>query len=534
MKKLISILLTLSMLLALATVFATGAVAETQTATSTQSAADDAAAAEGNKVRYNGNYYKSLVDAYNAASGKAELYLIADITDLSTWQMNRSAVTDVVIEGQGHLLKTGKYTHYVMNLHATASVTLKNMRLETCRGFYNYGTDKQTNETKKTILLENVNVKMLDADCSDNEKASFHFFDGRFYTFDITLSNSTVETEAGWGFFRLVSGKQQVIRLKNSKLSMNGMAYNGDKNENALFSGWSNTAIDIYVDSKSTLENKNSYSGSASQAFLSSCHCSVYLEAGASMVLAPTGAIPDIRLSRADETTFYDAGATLTLSANAQKQGVSLKNWKPAKDNTLIGMTDGTTATTLPEKLKDANAKQDLTLQLVQADMSGFVMQDGASIRKEDPYGIRFSATLSATLVKALQDNGIAFTYGMVVAPTALLGEQTLDVEKLTEDQYRQITCTKLYDEETASFHLALVGFAETKQAFETKLSARAFITYTLNGTDYTIYTAYNEEKNARCIYEVAKAAKTAGESGAAIDKVIQTVEAGSTGEGGN
>lgn len=536
MKKLISILLTLSLLLAFATVFATGAVAETATDQgTTQTAADDAAAKEGNKVRYNGTYYKNLDAAYKAASGSVTFYMIADITDLTTWQMNRSEVTDVVIEGQGHLLRTAKYTHYVANMHATASLTLKNMRVETWKGFYNYGTDSTTSATKKTILFENVNVKMLDSDeANEGNRTAFHFFDGRFYTFDITLSNSTVESEAGWGMFRLVSGKKQEIHLKNSKLSMNGTAYNGDKNENGLFSGWSNTSIDVYVDQNSTLENKNSYGGAASQAFISSCSVSIYLEAGAKINLTPSGAIPDVRLSRLDETNFYDAGAIFTFSADALKSGVSLKNWKPAKGNTLLGVTDGTTVTALPETLKDATATASKTLTLVQANLSGFVMQDGASVRKEDPYGIRFSATLSAALIKTLTDNGISFTFGMLVAPTTFLAEKGLDPEKLTADEYRMVTCQKYYDEATYSFHLALVDFAETKEAFETKLSARAFITYTIGDTAYTIYTSYDEAKNARSIYEVAKAAKEAGESGAALDKVVQTVEATTATEGGN
>lgn len=538
MKRLIPILLTLSLLLSLAAVFTGGAAAETPT--SQELAEKDAAMAEKYAVRLGEStadsaYYTSLWNAYNAAKDGDTLYMIKDITT-GTFPLSLAAIKTLTIDGQGHRYISDKEDSWMINLNATEHLTVRNIQFEGWRAFYTADSANKGNQNELTIDGCTVTLKALSTATAGKDPGTNPanlLFDQ--YSTDITLNvlHSTVESQSGVGLIFFRQGGTHTVNIADSVLSMSGTALNMDSYYNSIIGGWGNKGVSVTVDETSTLRNANTSGGEKSQAFLISLGgAKVAVASGAKMELLPTGTFSAVRLSRTgDNTGFVDGGMTLTLSPDAQKLGTNTTGWLQATGNTMLGIVQGNTLSK-GSVIQNEDAVENLTVRSAQLPAGGLKNTDGASIRKQDPYGIRFSASVSSELRSILTESGVSFRIGMVVAPTAFLGEDGLTAERiqtLAEDQYRIYGCEKFYAENVDgfdSYHLALTGFAESKEAFTTKLSATAFLTYVADGIEYTVYADYNGEVNARSIYEVAVSAKAAGETSELIDRIIATVEA--------
>lgn len=537
MKRLVSFFLTLTMLLSLAVIGVT--VASAETPTDEQLAARDTIKAGQNfKVRLGRSldaYYTSLAAAYADAADGDTLYLIADLTS-ATLPLNRAEVKTLTLDGQGHTLTSDAETSWVMNLKATEQLTVRNIGISTCRGFYT--ADDAAGGSANKLILEGCNITLntlSEANIGKNpEKNPANlFFDQYSSKTELVIRDSKVESKSGVGLIFMRNGGTHTVDIVNSTLTMRGNALNMDSFYNGMVGGFGNTSITVSVDGTSTLTNANTALGSNSQAFFFGNGLTVYLASGAKLILDPIGTFKTISLSRTQTNapkmaTIYDSGAIVTLSENARKQGVSLVGVYAAAGNTMLGWTDGTSLTKKATVAADAEATGSLVLKTIQFKPGDLCNLNGAAIRKAEPYGIRFSASVSTDLWRALTDNQVSFTLGMLVAPTAFVGESGFDLKAMTEDQYRTYACTKFYEENVDgknSYHLALVGYEESKEAFETALSVTAYLSYVADGTTYTIYASYDPANNSRSIYQVAKAAKEAGETSPVIDTIISTVE---------
>lgn len=155
---------------------------------------------------------------------------------------------------------------------------------------------------------------------------------------------------------------------------------------------------------------------------------------------------------------------------------------------------------------------------------SGIVMTDGASIRLDDNYGIRFEATVSKAFLEAHPDA----TYGMLIAPTDKItaGSDFTD-SAMAEGDYVKRDSTKWAAENgdgSKTFRVALVGLNETataKIAANTAFSARA---YAMDG-DKVYWSAYDSEKNSRAISDVALLAMQAKKF-YATNETVKTIAA--------
>lgn len=142
---------------------------------------------------------------------------------------------------------------------------------------------------------------------------------------------------------------------------------------------------------------------------------------------------------------------------------------------------------------------------------AGIALEDGAAVRLKNDVvgmgGLRFEAVFSKAAIELLGDN---VTLKGAVIPTDLLtGELALGnatagyvaLENLVEvdgEYHAYITLTNIKLEN-----------------FQRKFSARAFFTVTYaDGSNGTVASAYDEEKNSRSIYEVAVKAYNSGKYG--------------------
>ncbi len=113
-------------------------------------------------------------------------------------------------------------------------------------------------------------------------------------------------------------------------------------------------------------------------------------------------------------------------------------------------------------------------------DLSSFVLNDAASIRTDEPCGIRFEGSISQNQYSSLPDNAVI---GVLIKPTQLVdGELDLeenDVENVVIERWKDDSTTQ-----TKKFFAALVG-GETlsfpKEFYNESISARAYVKYTDN-----------------------------------------------------
>ena len=160
-----------------------------------------------------------------------------------------------------------------------------------------------------------------------------------------------------------------------------------------------------------------------------------------------------------------------------------------------------------------------------------FDMADGASIRKATPYGLRFVSGYHTTDFATISEYA---TVGTLIVPTDTLngkeinhtnftpGETSLDVagdKKLTEEAAQMALDTEDYSADYTYYTGTISNLKEAN--FARAFSARAYIKVTYaNESEVYFYSDYDEE-NCRSAYDVAVAAKEAGETGTAIDKYI-------------
>ncbi len=135
-----------------------------------------------------------------------------------------------------------------------------------------------------------------------------------------------------------------------------------------------------------------------------------------------------------------------------------------------------------------------------------FSMVAGASVRMEEPMGIRFGATLDKAPADVFADEGIALTFGTLIAPLDLIpGEDGL---KLGADFLHLNIVRSVWDERESTagklwFNAAMIGILERN--YERVFVGKAYLRFSFNGKEVTAYAKDND--NARSVRQVALAA---------------------------
>ncbi len=147
-----------------------------------------------------------------------------------------------------------------------------------------------------------------------------------------------------------------------------------------------------------------------------------------------------------------------------------------------------------------------------------FDMEEGASIRRIEPSGIRFKAKISEKLSANLENA----EYGMLIIPSSLLGGNALTLE--TEDVLN-IPAEKTYVEDGyLMYNAVLIGENGNFSAehYNVPLTAVGYVTYGEEGAKTTVYTPTTVE---RSVVEVAQAhLKETGEENEFLTGIVDTV----------
>ena len=186
------------------------------------------------------------------------------------------------------------------------------------------------------------------------------------------------------------------------------------------------------------------------------------------------------------------------------------------------------------------------TLTAIGYDASMFDIVDGASIRTEAPYGIRFTANVNKTLYEQLVAADANVEFGIVLgAKRYIYGEDfftDLDNYPYPENYAKMVyTGDQLKDQTVAGtdvkqFRAAIYIKGDEnlanagKTQFETQMTANAYFTiHMADGSTQTIWADYDADNNTRSLYDVAKAyVELVGKdnAGETINHIISVCEA--------
>lgn len=157
--------------------------------------------------------------------------------------------------------------------------------------------------------------------------------------------------------------------------------------------------------------------------------------------------------------------------------------------------------------------------------LTTFKTEDGASVRKDDNYGIRFRASISEAEYQGVQSyaagNNLSAVFGMLVCPQWVLdekgGELAFDnaaIADYIEDVPVQVWET---ENEHTQYACAIVDYPDEKAALTTALTARAYVKD--NSGNLVIYA---DGMATRSLLQTTLVAKANGEEGASLDSIVE------------
>ena len=157
--------------------------------------------------------------------------------------------------------------------------------------------------------------------------------------------------------------------------------------------------------------------------------------------------------------------------------------------------------------------------------LTTFKTEDGASVRKDDNYGIRFRASISDDEYQGVQRyadvNNLSAVFGMLVCPQWVLdekgGELAFDnaaIADYIENVPVQVWETK---NEHTQYACAIVDYPDEKAALTTALTARAYVKDKSGNL-----VIYADGMATRSLLQTTLAAKANGEEGASLDSIVE------------
>ena len=497
--------------------------------------------------------YATLGAAVSAAQSGDVIIMLADYNTITEnyddWTVGSGK--NITIDGQNQFGITGKAPENYFGMVQNGTLTIQNMtHFKANSGFYLW--------SKATLNFVNVDDITIDPRgynahpvvSANYDLATLNVIDSTLtyygvsaigmFTFAsnliVNITNSTMTCNAPGGY----SGIFRTTSAVNANLTVENSHINFVDNDNDVFHVFD-------LQNASSVVNANFKSGSfnltknhttaGTDAFRwmtpwggSAGTCNIAYGEGfrvniKSVANAVNLATHNLKETEAYKGTITNNGAIFTIDA-ATRATVTL----PAITNTAY--------TLYVEEVTDTSKTARVVMpgtafNMTEADTTAVTFKPGtsenafsnvygASIRTKAPYGIRFAARIDQTFYNNLKGDGtVPVKLGIVVAPTtliengnfaALTDENSVKIvvgedELSAKDNYFELTAA-IYLRENPELNGATVD------QLNTKMSACAF--YQIGNT--IVWADYDEEANARSIYDVAKNYVTAEHNGVVSD----------------
>lgn len=465
------------------------------------------------------NYFTTLADAINEAKTVTKtIYLIHDYSFASGITVNGDF--DITIDGQNHTLTNANSGNYMMYARGGASVTIQNITMNLRGGFV-------TEHDSGAFALKNATVTTTTRPLWYNGGGSAESpATGHFMTMEnVTALHNPTHVSAGNNDGQAMiqsAGYAQGATLKikgNTTLTQACTA--GDQVGNgSVINIIQNSTLNVTIGEGCELINAAVASNDGNTGYVlnlasNKSGSKVTLENGSKLTVSGETLKTVKFINEKDTVTVNDMGCTYAVKKGVRSNAdVTLPGAVKVNGNKLLaystsaGLMLGTVA-------KDENATADLTLTAVGCN---FDMVDGASIRTEAPYGIRFTATVDKSFYELLTSLDANTEFGIVLGPQKYIGSMNFfeKLELQNASQYAKIVCTDSSMTESGDqllFRAAVYinGDGDLNSAgktqFEAKMTANAYVTYHLaDGSEITVWADWDADDNSRSIYDVAKA----------------------------
>ena len=343
------------------------------------------------------------------------------------------------------------------------------------------------------------NLKFNGSTVTGNGSRFVQIYDGIANPVTVTVNNSKLEmTKAGQPNYEsgvIVYAGGKVLTLNVTGTSELIQTYtDADNNETMMYTGGSCTSFIMNVDSTASM-TLNGNSDTAKYTFIR-------------QGVAGTA------------VTVNDAGAKWIVNATVAKKGITLPTVTVAEGSTLLGFTAGAKLYGKTATIADATANVSFTA--VTFDNDDFNMTGTASIRLEDPSGIRFKLGVSKALADSLGANA---QYRVILAPAGYVSaENPLTNETAGCDyaEYNAETGWSATDDTTNYFRAALVFKQMGALTANTEISARGALCVTYaDGTSEWFYTAKTDTASLVTVAELAKADPANAEYAELLQSII-------------
>ena len=157
--------------------------------------------------------------------------------------------------------------------------------------------------------------------------------------------------------------------------------------------------------------------------------------------------------------------------------------------------------------------------------LTTFKTEDGASVRKDDNYGIRFRASISEAEYQVVQNyadgKNLSAVFGMLVCPQWVLDEKggELAFDNAAIAGYIEDVPVQVWEtEKHTQYACAIVDYPDEKAALTTALTARAYVK-DKSGNNLVVYA---DGIATRSLLQTTLAAKANGEEGASLDSIVE------------
>ena len=156
--------------------------------------------------------------------------------------------------------------------------------------------------------------------------------------------------------------------------------------------------------------------------------------------------------------------------------------------------------------------------------LTTFKTEDGASVRKDDNYGIRFRASISEAEYQGVQSyaagNNLSAVFGMLVCPQWVLNEKggELAFNNAAIAGYIEDVPVQVWEtEKHTQYACAIVDYPDEKAALTTALTARAYVKDKSGNL-----VIYADGMATRSLLQTTLVAKANGEEGASLDSIVE------------
>ncbi|MBQ8849394.1 MAG: hypothetical protein IJ011_03555 [Clostridia bacterium] len=484
---------------------------------------DNAAVAAGTPFRLNDTYYATFEAALEAAEADSTIYMLADV---STATQSIAIAKNITLKGVGDvtLTHTASNNSYWIS-SVTATLTIEDMNFVIgCGGI---------------TVSDNGNINMTSVN-ADAKRRPMLKVSNKTGTSTATITDSNIS-------FTGTAQLQNCIILEqtgNHVLNLVGKTTVSRTSALADWNAYNDGVIAVWYsigEGKSTInlgENATilAQHGAENVKVANIPSCIVYCNDGlAGGVGAGTlelnlakgskmefdrindGENKNVFINLMGDTknvTVNDSGCIYKANKDSLVAGVVLPTCvSDGKGGAALGFNVNGDGVTFAEEYVKADATEAAEFTAFFFDADGFKLIDGASIRLEKPYGIRFSVEVSAelyTTLKALDPN---VEFGMILAPTRKVFDGFKPDEMADRDK-AVIKCENWAVENVngiygynGAIYISDDQLLKTadEATFEAKISALAYVTFTVNGETRTIYTTYDETVNSRSILDVAQ-----------------------------